>query len=137
MLCSCFETCIRLCVQVLCVNRSLFLTAVISFLSNFYNVYKPHYYSSDGYEFFADMECVQASGMIQNITQSPTPWMEMKGKIPQIKLEAINGHILEKVVQYFYFKRRYNNTPQAVEPDFPIPVEDLIPMMMASHFLDT
>ena len=54
----------------------------------------------------------------------------------EIKFPEISPQVLEKVVQYFYYKLRYSNTTGHL-PDFKIEPELALELLMASNFLDT
>lgn len=54
----------------------------------------------------------------------------------EIKFSEISTPILEKVIQYFYFKLKYNNATMDI-PDFPIEPEIALDLLMAANFLDT
>lgn len=53
-----------------------------------------------------------------------------------ITFRDISGAVLERVVQYFYFKHRYTNTIEDI-PTFPIDPEYALELLMAANFLDT
>ncbi len=63
-------------------------------------------------------------------------WQETQGPIPIIKFDEISTPVLEKIVQYFYYKEKYDNgtTPP---PKFPLEADNLIPILLAANYLDT
>ena len=54
----------------------------------------------------------------------------------EIKFPEISAKVLEKVVQYFYYKLKYTNHQGALPP-FPIEPEHALELLMAANFLDT
>jgi hypothetical protein len=56
--------------------------------------------------------------------------------IPTIKFETINTAILEKVIQYFYYKKKYDHTPPPL-PQFKIGIDSMVDLLNAASFLDT
>ena len=55
----------------------------------------------------------------------------------QVHLQEISGAVLEKVCQYFYYKLKYANTSSKNIPEFKVPPEMALELLMASNFLDT
>ncbi len=55
--------------------------------------------------------------------------------MPKIQLSTIPTVILEKVVQYFHYKARYDQV--ARRPKFDIPLEIVTQVLLAANFLDT
>ncbi len=53
-----------------------------------------------------------------------------------IKFPEISPQVLEKVVQYFYYKMRYTNHPGHL-PEFKIEPELALELLMAANYLDT
>lgn len=54
----------------------------------------------------------------------------------EISFREISTPILEKVIQYFYYKVRYTNSTAEI-PEFPIEPEIALELLMAANFLDT
>eukprot|EP00127_Corallochytrium_limacisporum_P003578 Clim_evm61s150 gene=Clim_evmTU61s150 len=89
--------------------------------------------SSDGHEFVVKRECAMVSGTIKSMLSGPGQFSENESN--EIMFREITSHILEKVCTYFYYKVRYANSTTEI-PDFPIPNEQAIELLMASNFLD-
>jgi elongin-C len=53
-----------------------------------------------------------------------------------VTFAEIPGHVLEKCCQYFHYKLRYANTPSPDIPEFPVPPEMALELLMAANFLD-
>jgi elongin-C len=92
--------------------------------------------SKDGHEFLCDKSAVMASGTIRAMLMGPGVWKEETNAVPTLVLESINTPILEKVIQYFYWKRNYDHTALPL-PEFPIDVNTIVPLLTAASFLDT
>ena len=52
----------------------------------------------------------------------------------EINFREISTPILEKVIQYFYYKLRYTNSTTEI-PEFPIEPEVALELLMAANFL--
>ena len=59
-----------------------------------------------------------------------------EGQTGEIKFPEINAKVLEKTVQYFYYKLKYTNHQGALPP-FPIESDLALELLMAANFLDT
>eukprot|EP01084_Bolivina_argentea_P267627 454368_1 len=86
--------------------------------------------SSEGAEFFVERQCAMISGTIKAMIQGN--FVESKGLV---NLSQIRAPILEKIVQYMYYKLRYTNTT-ARAPEFPIEPEIALELIVSSSFLD-
>ncbi len=87
--------------------------------------------SSDGKEFFIDREVAKGSGTIKTMLESQ--FYESKG---EIQFQEIPGNILEKVIQYLYYKAQYTNSTSKVITNFEIPPEMALELLMASNYLE-
>ena len=52
-----------------------------------------------------------------------------------MKLTEISTSILENVIKYFHYKKRWENDPN--RPEFEVSIEENIPLLLAAHFLGT
>jgi transcription elongation factor B subunit 1 len=52
----------------------------------------------------------------------------------EIRLTEITTPVLEKVIEYFYYKLRYDNAQEI--PEFPIDKDIAIPLLVAANFLN-
>lgn len=59
-----------------------------------------------------------------------------EAKQGEIKFPEINAKVLEKTVQYFYYKLRHTNHGGPL-PEFKIEPEHALELLMAANFLDT
>ena len=86
--------------------------------------------SAEGHEFFVDRQCAQTSGTIKAMLSGS--FTESSG---EIKFPEILTPILEKVIQYFYYKASYKNSQVRI-PEFAIEPEVALELLMAANFLD-
>jgi elongin-C len=107
--------------------------------------------SSDGFEFHVRRSAVCISPTLRNmldpqsrslgldhphvrmLTCSPGNFAEAQTGICQ--LDTINGVVLEKVVEYFYYAERLRDSEGV--PDMEIPSELCLELLMAADFLLT
>merc|ERR1712137_1131411 len=93
--------------------------------------------SSEGHVFIVDKRAANISGTIKSILGSGNQHAkfaeEEEGKV---KFDDIPTHILEKVIQYFYFKLKYTNRTSEEIPEFHIDPEIALELLMAANFLD-
>jgi transcription elongation factor B subunit 1 len=86
--------------------------------------------SADGHEFYVHKKCAMVSGTIAAMLSGQ--FAESRG---EVRFPEIPGVILEKVIQYMYYKTRYTNSTQRV-PNFQIEPEISLELLMASNYLD-
>ncbi|KAK7232404.1 transcription elongation factor B [Aureococcus anophagefferens] len=109
--------------------------------------------SAEGHEFWVDRKCANTSGTIKAMlsgprgqrparasrrppaTQRPRAAGQFTESSGEIKFPEISTPILEKVIQYFYYKLRYTNSQVRI-PEFQIDPEMALELLMASNFLD-
>eukprot|EP01123_Difflugia_compressa_P000468 TRINITY_DN10544_c0_g1_i4.p1 TRINITY_DN10544_c0_g1~~TRINITY_DN10544_c0_g1_i4.p1 ORF type:complete len:104 (-),score=17.84 TRINITY_DN10544_c0_g1_i4:220-531(-) len=90
--------------------------------------------SSEGHQFIVDRKCALVSGTIRSMLEGGGTFIE--GDSGQINFGDIATPILEKVIQYFYYKVKYTNSTSQI-PEFPIEPEIALELLMAANFLDT
>jgi len=88
--------------------------------------------SSDKHEFILDYKCA----MVSNTLRSMLSGSFSEGVSKEVDFKEITAPILEKVVQYFYYKTKYSDSA-AENPEFPIAPEIALELLMAANFLDT
>lgn len=86
--------------------------------------------SAEGHEFFIDRRCAIVSGTIKQMLSGQ--FAESRG---EVKFPEIPAVILEKVIQYLYYKVRYTNSVMRV-PEFEIEPELSLELLMAANYLD-
>ncbi|GAB5367686.1 hypothetical protein AAMO2058_001252200 [Amorphochlora amoebiformis] len=92
--------------------------------------------SKEGNEYICPKDVAIASGTIRRMLNGPGIWKENTGPIPTMKFETISSQVLEKVVQYFHYKKQYDNK-KGTPGKFNIETEQIIPLLVAAHYLDT
>lgn len=86
--------------------------------------------SAEGHEFFVDRRCAMVSGTIKSMLSGQ--FAESRGEIRFPEIPAI---VLEKVIQYLYYKVRYSNSSQRV-PDFEIDPALALDLLTVANYLD-
>eukprot|EP00276_Gloeochaete_wittrockiana_P013903 CAMPEP_0184331810 /NCGR_PEP_ID=MMETSP1089-20130417/1096_1 /TAXON_ID=38269 ORGANISM="Gloeochaete wittrockiana, Strain SAG46.84" /NCGR_SAMPLE_ID=MMETSP1089 /ASSEMBLY_ACC=CAM_ASM_000445 /LENGTH=105 /DNA_ID=CAMNT_0026654919 /DNA_START=20 /DNA_END=334 /DNA_ORIENTATION=+ len=89
--------------------------------------------SADGHTFFVDTKAAMVSGTIKSMLSGPGNFTEQREK--EITFREISTPILEKVIQYFYFKQKYMNST-AEAPEFPIDTDIALELLLAANYLD-
>jgi len=90
--------------------------------------------ASDGSEIIIDRKAAMVSGTIKSMLAGPGDYQESQQS--EIKFPEISPQVLEKVVQYFYYKMRYTNHSGHL-PEFKIEPEYALELLMAANYLDT
>ena len=100
---------------------------------------KPEYVklvAKDGYEFFVERECAMVSGTIRALLENPGNVLREQKDL-EVQCQSISAPILERVIQYFYYKQKYQNAAFGVEvPEFVIEPEIAIDVLSAANYLD-
>ncbi|EQC27571.1 transcription elongation factor B, polypeptide 1 [Saprolegnia diclina VS20] len=86
--------------------------------------------SAEGHEFYVARKCALVSGTIKAMLSGH--FSESKG---EVRFPDIGAPILEKVIQYMYYKKRYSNSNARI-PDFAIEPEMALELLMAANYLD-
>ncbi|KAG9243535.1 putative Elongin-C [Calycina marina] len=89
--------------------------------------------SSDGFEFVVLREAACRSGAIRRMLDPKSAFREAAASV--CTFEEINGIILDKVAEYFYYNHKNRN--QEDVPDMDIPPELCLELLMAADFLDS
>mmetsp|Transcript_80 Transcript_80/g.91 ORF Transcript_80/g.91 Transcript_80/m.91 type:complete len:104 (+) Transcript_80:32-343(+) len=86
--------------------------------------------SAEDHEFYVDRKVAMVSGTINAMLSGQ--FAESRG---EVRFREISSLILEKVIQYCYYKVRYTNSTTRI-PEFPIEPEIALELLMAANFLD-
>ncbi|CAM9024231.1 unnamed protein product [Wickerhamomyces anomalus] len=86
--------------------------------------------SSDGFEFIIRKKAAMVSGTLKNMLSSTFRETEER----KIKLQEMDGRLLGKVVEYLYYNLKYRGDDDI--PEFNIPTEMALELLVASDFLD-
>ncbi|KAL3312408.1 Transcription elongation factor B (SIII), polypeptide 1 (15kDa, elongin C) [Cichlidogyrus casuarinus] len=89
--------------------------------------------AQDGHEFYIKRDYALISQTIKAMLSGPGEFRENETNI--VRLKEISSHILVKICNYFAYKVKYTNSSQEI-PDFPIPNEICLELLMAANFLD-
>ncbi|OZC08294.1 Skp1 family, tetramerization domain protein [Onchocerca flexuosa] len=89
--------------------------------------------SSDGHEFIIKKDLALTSGTIKAMLSGPGSYSE--NETNEVNFREIPSHVLQKVCQYFAYKVRYTNSATEI-PEFSIPPEVALELLMAANFLD-
>ena len=93
--------------------------------------------SGDGQEFFVERECAMFSGTIRAMLEGPGSVMYREQIEQTLPFRDISGPVLERVIQYLYYKRKYQKASLGQDtPEFAIDPEMVLDLLMASNFLD-
>ena len=88
--------------------------------------------------FYVSRSVVLVSGTIRSLLSSPSAWAETASthSLPSIRLESIDGAVLEQLCQYWHYKHRWDgHTPPF--PPFKLDVRQIEKILLAASFLDT
>ncbi|VEL07442.1 unnamed protein product [Protopolystoma xenopodis] len=89
--------------------------------------------SQDDHEFYVKREYALTSGTIKAMLSGPGQFRE--NETNEVHFREIPSHVLQKVCSYFVYKVRYTNSTSEI-PEFPIPPEICLELLMAANFLD-
>ncbi|GAB7338707.1 hypothetical protein MBLNU457_5427t2 [Dothideomycetes sp. NU457] len=88
--------------------------------------------SSDGFEFIVQRTSACVSGAIKRMLDPKNGFAESKTNV--CIFETINGLVLEKVCEYFYYFEKYQDAKDVPEMD--IPPELCLELLMAADYLN-
>jgi len=87
--------------------------------------------SNDGFQFHIRRSAACISGTLRRMLD-----VQMREAQTGIcELQNINGVVLSKVVEYFYYNEKYKDATSV--PDMDIPSELCLELLMAADYLDT
>ncbi|KAG9230382.1 BTB/POZ protein [Amylocarpus encephaloides] len=89
--------------------------------------------SSDGFEFVVLREAACTSGAIKRMLDPKSGFSE--ATTGRCAFAEINGIVLEKVAEYFYYN--YKNKDREDVPDMDIPPELCLELLVAADYLNT
>lgn len=107
--------------------------------------------SREGHEFLVDRECAKVSRLIKHYLNSqqqggsggsaPASVKEVvmdeyqqEGAMTVVRFPYTSAQLLEKTVQYFYFKHRYESDPEN-RPQFHVPFEIAVDLIKVATLL--
>jgi len=65
----------------------------------------------------------------------PGRWKETQSPLPTIVFESIDTPVLERVIQYFYYKHKYDHS-ETFPPKFQLDTDSLVALLLAANYLD-
>ncbi|KAK9454328.1 BTB/POZ protein [Dipodascopsis uninucleata] len=89
--------------------------------------------SSDGYEYSILKSAAAVSGTLRGMLNQTSNFVEAKQN--RVILPNISGVLLEKVCEYLYYNLKHQNNPGLI-PEFDVPPEMALELLVASDFLD-
>eukprot|EP00759_Apiculatamorpha_spiralis_P009632 PhF_6_TR16798/c0_g1_i1/m.25373/K03872/TCEB1; transcription elongation factor B, polypeptide 1 len=93
-----------------------------------------HLISKEGHEFIVDYGCACVSKLIKTTLEGGGKEGVHVVDGNRITFEDIPTDVLEKAIQYFYYKTRYDNDPDR-RPKFEVPPMMALQLMMAAKTL--
>ena len=88
--------------------------------------------SSDGRVFYALREEACCSSFIKSILICPAD----EDEINEITLDQVPGHLLELVCKYFDYRQCYKNADESEIPEFEVPIEEVMDLMIVADLID-
>lgn len=88
--------------------------------------------SSDGFEFVVLREVAIISPTLASMLDEKFEFRE--SKLNRISLPEIDSVLLQKVVDYFYYHYKYKNSDTV--PEFEIPTEMALELLVAADYLN-
>merc|ERR550514_2589145 len=58
-----------------------------------------------------------------------------EGQTQEITLPTISGKLLEKVIEYLYFKYKYTDSKETI-PEFPIDDDNVLDLLLVANYLN-
>lgn len=90
--------------------------------------------SAEGFEFVVDYQAACVSNTLRNMLSSQGGFQE--AELGEVRFPEISTPVLEKICQYFYYKLRWRNTASKDIPEFKVPPEMALELLMSSNYLD-
>ncbi|KAI7542314.1 hypothetical protein KC331_g8051 [Hortaea werneckii] len=87
--------------------------------------------SNDGFSFVVQRSAATISPMVRKMLDPQSMFMEAKNNI--VRFDNINGIVLEKVCEYFYYNERNRDARDV--PDMDFPTELCLEILMAADYL--
>ncbi|GMM38879.1 elongin C [Saccharomycopsis crataegensis] len=88
--------------------------------------------SSDGFEFIILRELAEISPTLASMLDESFEFKE--SKLNKIVLREMDSFLLEKVVDYLYYHKKFSDKDDV--PDFEIPTEMALELLVAADFLN-
>ena len=89
--------------------------------------------SSDGRVFYALREEACCSSFIRSILNCPA---EDEDEVNEVTFNQVPGHLLELVCKYFDYRQCYKNADESEIPDFEVPIETTLDLLIVADLID-
>ncbi|CEL99189.1 unnamed protein product [Vitrella brassicaformis CCMP3155] len=90
--------------------------------------------SAEGHEFFLDKKIAFGCEMIRTMFDGEKSHSFTEGQTGAINFQTINSRLLEKVIQYLYYKHKHTDSREAI-PDFEIDDEIVLDLLLVANYL--
>ncbi|CAK0823533.1 unnamed protein product [Prorocentrum cordatum] len=88
--------------------------------------------SADGHHFYLDRRIAYECDFFRKMVEQDG---FKEGQTNEIKLPTITGKLLEKVIEYLYYKYKYTDSKVAI-PEFPIDDDVVLELLLVANFLN-
>ncbi len=88
--------------------------------------------SAERHIFILEKKVAMSSGVIKAMLNSDA---FIEGSRGEIAFEDISTPVLERVIQYLHYKSKYTNSKVPI-PEFPVPPEQALDLLLAANYLD-
>mmetsp|Transcript_59286 Transcript_59286/g.163977 ORF Transcript_59286/g.163977 Transcript_59286/m.163977 type:complete len:114 (-) Transcript_59286:205-546(-) len=88
--------------------------------------------SADGHHFFLDRRIAYECDTFRKMVEQDT---SREGQTKEIHLPKITGKLLEKVIEYLYYKYKYTDSKVAI-PEFPIDDDVVLDLLLVANDLN-
>jgi len=87
--------------------------------------------SADGHKFFLDKRVACECDMFRKMIEQES---FQEGQTNEIKLPTVTGRLLEKVIEYLYYKYKYTDAKVAM-PEFHIDDDIVLDLLLVANYL--
>eukprot|EP00929_Paragymnodinium_shiwhaense_P094498 TRINITY_DN5509_c0_g1_i1.p1 TRINITY_DN5509_c0_g1~~TRINITY_DN5509_c0_g1_i1.p1 ORF type:complete len:113 (+),score=25.46 TRINITY_DN5509_c0_g1_i1:80-418(+) len=88
--------------------------------------------SADGHQFYLDRRIAYECDTFKNMVEQEG-WKE--GQTNEIKLPTVTGKLLEKVIEYLYYKYKYTDSKVTI-PEFPVDDDIVLDLLLVANYLN-
>ncbi|CAE8587727.1 unnamed protein product [Polarella glacialis] len=88
--------------------------------------------SADGHEFYLDRRIAYECDTFRKMVEKDG---FKEGQTNEIKLHTVTGKLLEKVIEYLYFKYKFTDSKVPI-PEFPIDDDVVLDLLIVANFLN-
>mmetsp|Transcript_77172 Transcript_77172/g.213322 ORF Transcript_77172/g.213322 Transcript_77172/m.213322 type:complete len:114 (-) Transcript_77172:144-485(-) len=88
--------------------------------------------SADGHKFYMDSRVAYECDTFRKMVDQDH---FKEGQTKLINLPTITGKVLEKVIEYLYYKHKYTGS-KAMIPEFPIDDDIVLDLLSVAHYLN-